>query len=62
MNRAYKILDNPDTKQKCLDVIEEAKARTQMMVQEKKKKLKKEGKDPRVDEDDPEKVTFLFQH
>jgi len=56
VNKAYKTLENDDLRQKCLDVIEEAKARTEMMIQEKKKKLKKDGKDPKVDEDDPDKM------
>ncbi|GAB6025073.1 hypothetical protein CHUAL_010508 [Chamberlinius hualienensis] len=56
LNRSYKTLENPITKQKCVDVIEEAKARTEQNIQEKKKKLKKEGKDPTVDEDDPMKL------
>ncbi|CAG0892071.1 unnamed protein product [Darwinula stevensoni] len=59
VNRAYKNLESEETRQKYLDIIEEAKARTENMVQEKKKKLKREGKkDLRVEEDDPER----FRH
>ncbi|XP_049837201.1 dnaJ homolog subfamily C member 8-like [Schistocerca gregaria] len=53
INKAWKTLENEETRRKCLDVIEEAKARTDHMISEKRKKLKKEGKDPRIDEDDP---------
>ncbi|KDR14406.1 dnaJ homolog subfamily C member 8 [Zootermopsis nevadensis] len=53
INKAWKTLENEETRTKCLDVIEEAKARTDHMVSEKRKKLKREGKEQRVDEDDP---------
>ncbi|XP_046393541.1 dnaJ homolog subfamily C member 8 isoform X1 [Ischnura elegans] len=53
VNRAYKTLECEETRMKCLDVIEEAKERTEHMISEKKKKLKREGRDPVVDEDDP---------
>ncbi|XP_067010912.1 dnaJ homolog subfamily C member 8 [Anabrus simplex] len=52
VNRAWKTLENEETRAKCLDVIEEAKARTDHMISEKRKKLKREGKEPRVEEDD----------
>ncbi|XP_046742863.1 dnaJ homolog subfamily C member 8 [Diprion similis] len=44
VNKAWKTLENDETRAKCMDVIEEAKARTDHMITEKKKKLKKEGK------------------
>ncbi|XP_011139624.1 dnaJ homolog subfamily C member 8 [Harpegnathos saltator] len=44
VNKAWKTLENEETRSKCMDVIEEAKARTDHMIAEKKKKLKKEGK------------------
>ncbi|KAJ8664332.1 hypothetical protein QAD02_005994 [Eretmocerus hayati] len=44
VNTAWKILECDETRAKCMDVIEEAKARTDHMIAEKKKKLKKEGK------------------
>ncbi|XP_015603737.1 dnaJ homolog subfamily C member 8 isoform X1 [Cephus cinctus] len=44
VNKAWKTLENEETRAKCMDVIEEAKARTDHMITEKKKKLKKEGK------------------
>jgi DnaJ family protein C protein 8 len=54
INKAWKTLENEETRNKCLDVIEEAKARTDHMISEKRKKLKREGKEQRVDEDEPE--------
>jgi len=39
----------------CKTIIEEAKARTDLSIQEKRKQLKKLGKTPVVDEDDPER-------
>lgn len=53
INKAWKTLENEETRTKCLDVIEEARARTDHMINEKRKKLKREGKEQRVDEDDP---------
>ncbi|KAG6802377.1 dnaJ homolog subfamily C member 8 [Apis laboriosa] len=44
VNKAWKTLENEETRAKCMDVIEEAKARTDHMIAEKKKKMKKEGK------------------
>jgi len=55
LNKAWKTLENEETRQKCLNIVEEAKGRTDIMLAEKRKKLKKEGKDVSVPEDDPEK-------
>ncbi|XP_033215443.1 dnaJ homolog subfamily C member 8 [Belonocnema kinseyi] len=44
VNKAWKTLECEETRAKCMDVIEEAKARTDHMIAEKKKKFKKEGK------------------
>ncbi|XP_044756557.1 dnaJ homolog subfamily C member 8 [Coccinella septempunctata] len=54
VNKAWKVLENEVTRKKCMEVIEEAKGRTDIMLAEKRKKAKKEGKD-RIPEDDPEK-------
>ncbi|KAK9875201.1 hypothetical protein WA026_005993 [Henosepilachna vigintioctopunctata] len=54
VNKAWKILENEVTRKKCMDVIEEAKGRTDIMLTEKRKKAKREGKD-RIPEDDPDK-------
>lgn len=44
------------TRKRCLEVYQEAKDRTDMMISEKKKKLKKEGKaNEIIPEDDPDK-------
>ncbi|KAF4520365.1 hypothetical protein B566_EDAN009888 [Ephemera danica] len=53
INKAWKTLENDETRAKCMDVVEEAKARTDMMIAEKKKKLKKDGKSGNVKEDSP---------
>ncbi len=38
-----------------MEVVEEAEGRTRLSVEDKKKALRKAGKDDKVDEDDPEK-------
>lgn len=53
--KAWKTLDTPETRQKCLDIIEEATGRTDLMIIEKRRKLKKDGKSDRVEEDEPGK-------
>ncbi|CAH0383917.1 unnamed protein product [Bemisia tabaci] len=55
VNKSWKCLENEESRAKCMEVIEEAKGRTDLMISEKRKKLKREGKDPTVDEDDPVK-------
>jgi DnaJ family protein C protein 8 len=55
VNKAWKILENDVTRNKCLDVYTEAKQRTDLMIIDKKKKLKKEGKSESIPEDNPEK-------
>ncbi|XP_028127936.1 dnaJ homolog subfamily C member 8 [Diabrotica virgifera virgifera] len=52
VNKAWKTLENEDTRKKCMDIIEEAVGRTDLMLTEKRKKAKKEGKNT-VPEDDP---------
>lgn len=53
VNRAWRTIDNEESRKKCLEIIQEAKDMTEFMVEEKRKKLKKEGKDVVVEEDDP---------
>nr|CAG4637348.1 EOG090X0DLG [Ceriodaphnia reticulata] len=53
INRAWKILENEKTRKRCLEIVEEAKGMTELAMTEKRKKLKKEGKDTRIEEDDP---------
>ncbi|KAI9578245.1 dnaJ homolog subfamily C member 8 [Glossina fuscipes] len=56
VNRAWKTLENETARKKCLDVYEEAKERTDYMITEKRKKLKKENKSfEKIPEDDPAK-------
>ncbi|XP_022171782.1 dnaJ homolog subfamily C member 8 [Myzus persicae] len=53
VNRAWRTIDNDESRKKCQEIIQEAKDMTEFMVVEKRKKLKKEGKDTKVEEDDP---------
>ncbi|KAL0832924.1 hypothetical protein ABMA28_001068 [Loxostege sticticalis] len=54
VNRSWKILENEDTRKKCLDVYQEAKERTDHMIEQKRKKLKKESRNAEgIPEDDP---------
>ncbi|XP_057366660.1 dnaJ homolog subfamily C member 8-like [Daphnia carinata] len=53
INRAWKILENEKTRKRCLEIVAEATGMTDLAIAEKRKKLKKEGKDTRVEEDDP---------
>lgn len=55
VNKAYKTLENEATRKKCLEVYEEAKDRTDLMISEKRKKLRKEGRSDAIPEDDPGK-------
>lgn len=55
VKKAYEVLENEATKNKCLEVVEEARGRTQQSIEEKRKALRRQGKDPVVEEDDPEK-------
>nr|CAH7722559.1 unnamed protein product [Callosobruchus chinensis] len=53
VNKAWKTLENEDSRKKCNEIIEEAVGRTEIMVQEKRKKAKKDGRSTAVPEDDP---------
>ncbi|XP_055356948.1 dnaJ homolog subfamily C member 8-like [Paramacrobiotus metropolitanus] len=53
--KAWKVLEIEEGYKKCMEIVEEAKGRTDQMIKEKKKKLRKEGKSGAVEEDDPEK-------
>ncbi|KAI8117382.1 hypothetical protein FF38_01295 [Lucilia cuprina] len=56
INRAWKTLENDLGRKKCLDVYEEAKERTDHMIAEKRKKIKKENRCfETIPEDDPVK-------
>ncbi|XP_054160503.1 dnaJ homolog subfamily C member 8-like [Oppia nitens] len=58
LNKAYKCLEAEQTRARALEVVEEAKFKVNQMIDEKRKKLKKErgltrDRDAVVDEDDP---------
>uniref|UniRef100_A0A3Q3J1M6 DnaJ homolog subfamily C member 8 n=1 Tax=Monopterus albus TaxID=43700 RepID=A0A3Q3J1M6_MONAL len=54
VDKAYKLLLDPEQKKRALDVIHAGKEYVEHMVKEKKKQLKKEGKALDMEEDDPE--------
>lgn len=60
VNKAWKLLENDVTRNKCLDVYKEAQQRTDIMIAEKKKKLKKEGRSDSIPEDNPEKYNHAI--
>merc|ERR1711893_148109 len=53
VKRAWNVLENKATRTACMEVVDEAKGRTKMNMEEKKKKLKREGKSTVIEEDDP---------
>merc|ERR1711915_947110 len=54
VKRAWTILEDKNTRKACLEVVEEARGRTRVNMEEKRKKLRKEGKTGPIEEDDPE--------
>lgn len=59
LNKAYRCLEDETSRARALEVVEEAKFKVNQNIEEKRKKLKRQGKgDTRIDEDDPEK----FKH
>lgn len=54
VNKAWKLLENEGTRKRCLEFYEEARQKTDMMISEKRKKLKREGRGyEKIPEDDP---------
>jgi DnaJ family protein C protein 8 len=54
VNKAWKLLENDGTRKRCLEIYEEARQKTDMMISEKRKKLKREGRGyEKIPEDDP---------
>ena len=47
------IIEDKETRKACLEVVEEARGRTRINMEEKKKKLRKEGKPQIIEEDNP---------
>lgn len=56
LNKAHKSLEDENQRKKALEIVEEAQGRTQLMVEEKRKKNRKAGKGDWVEEDDPAKL------
>ncbi|XP_051526734.1 dnaJ homolog subfamily C member 8 [Myxocyprinus asiaticus] len=54
VDKAYKMLLEPEQKKKALDVIHAGKEYVEHMMTQKKKQLKKDGKSTDMEEDDPE--------
>jgi len=55
VKRAWTVLEEKATRQRCLELVDEAKGRTRLNMEEKKKKLRREGKPATIEEDDPVK-------
>lgn len=58
LNKAYKTLEDEATRKRALEVVEEATYKVNQVIEEKRKKLRREKRDTRVEEDDPQK----FKH
>ncbi|VVC87465.1 unnamed protein product [Leptidea sinapis] len=59
INRAWKTLECEVTRKKCLDIYQEAKERTDHMIEQKRKKQRKEG---RLEEGIPEDNPLKYSH
>lgn len=53
VKRAWSCLEDVNTRKAALELVEEARGRTKINMEEKRRRLKKEGKSYAVDEDDP---------
>lgn len=53
VKRAWDLLENKETKKACMEVVEEAKGRTNINMEEKRRKLRREGKPQIIEEDNP---------
>jgi len=53
VKRAWTVLENKDTRAACMEIVEEARGRMKMEIEEKKRKLRAEKKPQIVDEDNP---------
>ncbi|KAB7501904.1 DnaJ-like protein subfamily C member 8, partial [Armadillidium nasatum] len=56
LTKSWRVLENDETRKKCLEIVEEAEFIVNKRIDERKKQLKREGKDTKLDEDDPEKL------
>lgn len=55
LNKAYKMLEDEKSRERALEVVEEAKFKVKQSMNEKRKKSRHEKKDSRIDEDEKEK-------
>lgn len=55
VNKAYKLLEDEKSREKALEVVEEAKFKVNQSMDEKRKKLRAENRKDRIEEDDPAK-------
>lgn len=53
VKRAWNLLETKETRKACLEVVDEAKGRTNINMEEKRRKLRKEGKPAIIEEDNP---------
>lgn len=53
VKRAWTVLEQKETRAACMEIVEEARGRTKMNIEEKKRKLAKEKKSTIIDEDNP---------
>lgn len=53
VKKAWSLLEDKGTRKACMEVVEEATGRTKMQMEEKKRKLRKEGKPQLIEEDNP---------
>jgi len=53
VKRAWTVLETKETRAACMEIVEEARGRTKMNIEEKKRKLAKEKKPTIIDEDNP---------
>ena len=56
LTKAWRTLENEETRKKCLEIVEEAEAMVQKKIEDKRKLLKKDQKHQKLDEDDPSKL------
>ncbi|KAH7700289.1 DnaJ domain-containing protein [Aphelenchoides avenae] len=54
LKKAIKTVEDPDELSRCREMYTEAKARLAIVLSEKKRKMRREGKDDRISEDSPE--------
>lgn len=53
LKKAIETIEDPDELSRCRDVYTEARARIAIVMSEKRRKLRREGKSEEIEEDDP---------